>query len=227
MPSLPQPPRTSARRVLTTLITTAVVFSLVTGCGLRRPKVGDGPKGPVQRGKASWYGKPFHGRATASGEIYDMHGLSAAHRALPLGTLVRVTHLGNGRSVTVTINDRGPFVRGRIIDLSRGAAEAIGMVIEGIAEVEVRVVRDAPDPDHGKEYVVQIGAFRDRDNALDLKLRVQSSLPEAWIVTRGGLHRVYIGPYDRKRDAEAARRQARKHGHDAVLLTRPAGSSQR
>lgn len=223
MPTSLQRSPASLRRVLTA----AVALSLIVACGIRRPKVGDGPKGPVQRGKASWYGKPFHGRATASGEIYDMHGLSAAHRALPLGTLVRVTHLGNGRSVTVKVNDRGPFVRGRIIDLSRGAAEAIGMVIEGVAGVEVRVVRDAPDPDLGKQFIVQVGAFRDRDNALDLKLRLQPTFPDAEIVTRDGLHRVYLGPFDRKRDAQDVRRRARALGHDAVLLTRTAQSSRR
>jgi rare lipoprotein A len=149
-----------------------------------------------------------------------MHGLSAAHRALPLGTLVQVRHLGNGRTVTVKVNDRGPFVRGRIIDLSRGAAEALDMVIEGVAKVEIRVVRDAPDPDLGKRFMVQVGAFRDRDNALALKLRLAPTFPGAEIVSQGGLHRVYVGTFDRKRDAQAVRRKVRALGHDAVVLTR-------
>ncbi len=94
----------------------------------------------VLRGYASWYGEAFHGRRTASGEIYDMNGLSCAHRTLPFGTVLVVTNISNGRSVTVRVNDRGPFVSGRIADLSRGAASRLDMVESGIALVELKVV---------------------------------------------------------------------------------------
>ncbi len=93
-----------------------------------------------QEGLASWYGKKFHGRTTASGERYDMHALTAAHRTLPFGTRVRVTNLANGRRVVVRINDRGPFIRGRIIDLSYAAARQVGMVQAGVARVRVEVL---------------------------------------------------------------------------------------
>jgi rare lipoprotein A (RlpA)-like double-psi beta-barrel protein len=96
--------------------------------------------GPDVVGVASFYGGSFHGRRTASGVRYDMNGLTAAHRTLPFGTRVRVTHLGNGRSVEVRINDRGPFIGGRIIDLSRGAAGVIGMHQSGVARVKVTVL---------------------------------------------------------------------------------------
>ncbi len=92
-------------------------------------------------GIASWYGPGFHGNHTANGEIYDMHGISAAHKTLPFGTVVRVVEIETGRSVVVRINDRGPFVEGRIIDLSRGAAEAMGIVDKGITQVGLRIVR--------------------------------------------------------------------------------------
>ena len=92
-----------------------------------------------QTGIASWYGKKFHGRKTASGDRFNMYAMTAAHKRLPFGTLVRVTHLKNGRSVAVRINDRGPFVRGRIIDLSYGAAKKLGMVAQGVARVRIRV----------------------------------------------------------------------------------------
>lgn len=94
-------------------------------------------------GTASWYGVPdgFHGRRTASGEIFNAHGLSAAHRTLPFGTRVRVTNLNNGRSVNLTILDRGPFVPGRVIDLSQGAAARIGMISSGTAPVKLEVLR--------------------------------------------------------------------------------------
>lgn len=95
---------------------------------------------PDQVGYASWYGSRFHGRLTASGQVYNMDELTAAHRTLPFGTKVRVTDLGNGRSVVVTINDRGPFVAGRIIDLSRAAAEAIGLTGQGVAKVRLHVL---------------------------------------------------------------------------------------
>ncbi|RKZ02237.1 septal ring lytic transglycosylase RlpA family protein [Candidatus Fermentibacteria bacterium] len=92
------------------------------------------------RGTASWYGLPFHGRKTASGETYDMNGLTCAHRTLPFGTILLVTNLGNGRSVRVRVTDRGPFVSGRIVDLSRGAAVALGMLDTGTAQVSLKVV---------------------------------------------------------------------------------------
>ncbi|WP_169285723.1 septal ring lytic transglycosylase RlpA family protein [Chelativorans sp. ZYF759] len=92
-------------------------------------------------GQASWYGSKFHGRRTANGERYDMHQMTAAHRSLPFGTKVRVTNQRNGRAVVVRINDRGPFAGRRIIDLSRGAAGAIGMVNSGVAPVKLEVLR--------------------------------------------------------------------------------------
>jgi rare lipoprotein A len=98
--------------------------------------------GYVQRGKASWYGGKFHGRRTANGEIYDMHQPTAAHRTLPLPTLVQVTNLENGRTTRVRVNDRGPFVdtHERIIDLSFAAAQRLGMDKQGVAPVEVRAI---------------------------------------------------------------------------------------
>jgi len=95
----------------------------------------------VETGQASWYGKAHQGRLTASGERFDMHALTAAHRTLPFGTIVRVTHIKSGKSVTVRINDRGPFRSGRIIDLSYEAARRLGIVARGTARVELTVIR--------------------------------------------------------------------------------------
>ena len=99
-------------------------------------------EGAYQVGPASYYAHKFHGRQTANGEIFDMHGISAAHRELPLGTIIRVTHVGNGRSLELKVNDRGPFIPGRILDLSLGAAQRLDMVGEGVATVRIDIVKE-------------------------------------------------------------------------------------
>ena len=126
------------KRVIISFVSVSVLIALLAGCGC----LGSGmPKsGRPQIGMASWYGKKYHGRPTASGEIFDMYKLTAAHKKLPLGTRVRVTNLKNRKSVVVKVNDRGPFVRGRIIDLSYAAAKKIGMIGDGIAKVRVEIV---------------------------------------------------------------------------------------
>lgn len=130
----------SGTRSLTALL--AVLFSV--GCAstsaLQTPR-----RGTTQEGLASWYGAQFHGRATASGEIYDMNRISAAHKQLPFGTVVEVENQDNGRKLRVPINDRGPFVKGRIIDLSLGAARELDLFGAGLARVRIRVVRMAPE----------------------------------------------------------------------------------
>ena len=117
---------------------------VVLGCAeTRRPSsLAAGPPEPTKRivGLASWYGQRHQGRPTASGEAYDMNRLTAAHRTFPFGTRLRVTNVENGRSVVVRVNDRGPHVSGRVLDLSLGAAKALGMVGEGVARVEIVVL---------------------------------------------------------------------------------------
>ena len=121
-------------------VSALVLVAFFAGCG-----VSVGPGMPTRRtpqtGMASWYGEEYHGRRTASGDVFDMHKLTAAHKKLRLGTVVRVTNLKNGESVIVKVNDRGPFFRGRIIDLSYAAAKKIGMVEDGIAKVRIEIVR--------------------------------------------------------------------------------------
>ena len=152
-----------------------------------------GPSNPSgdQVGYASWYGSRFHGRLTANGEVYDMNKLTAANKTLPFGTIVKVTNLENGRTVDVTINDRGPFVAGRIIDLSRAAAEAIGLMSMGVAKVRLHILKmgdgarvkpqiagQAADGTGSASsasaasklpVIVQLGAFHDLGNAVRLK----------------------------------------------------------
>ena len=121
------------------ICTVSIFLSLLTITEVTKAKESTTGK-QVLSGSASWYGGQFHGRTTANGERYDMNGLTAAHRSLPFGTRVRVTNLRNGRSVTVRINDRGPYVGKRIIDLSRGAAQAVNMIRMGVALVRLEVL---------------------------------------------------------------------------------------
>jgi rare lipoprotein A len=121
--------------------------ALLAGCAMGAPPPSHGhgawrsPAGGYQSvGLASWYGKPFHGRQTASGQRYNMHAFTAAHRKLPFGTVVAVTNLANGRTIRLVINDRGPFIRGRIIDVSRRAAHELGFLRAGVTRVRVRAL---------------------------------------------------------------------------------------
>ncbi len=192
---------------------------LATGCATNRyqpPK----PRDAV-RGMASWYGKDFHGKPTANGEIYDMHGISAAHRELPLGTVVDVTHLGNGREVRVRINDRGPFIRGRILDLSYGAARKLDMVGEGVARVEIRIVSvgdGTSGPISTLRYTVQAGAFREKGNAVAVLRRIEGDHPQARLISAGGWHRVRIGSFRYRKDAEEVKRRLERAGVAARVV---------
>lgn len=120
--------------------------AIIIGCGsipkfgLGGPKKSSSDKDALS-GMASWYGGKFHGRRTANGEKYNMNGISAAHKTLPFGTVVRVTNLNNGRTIDVRINDRGPFIKGRIIDLSKGAAKKIDMINDGVIPVKLQVLK--------------------------------------------------------------------------------------
>lgn len=126
--------------------------------------------GHVEEGIASWYGEQFHGRPTANGERYNMHALTAAHPSLPIPSTVLVENLANGRQVTVRINDRGPFAKGRVIDLSYAAAQSLDMVREGTAPVRIRALEPCPQPSSSdrEHYLLQLGAFGERRNAEQL-----------------------------------------------------------
>jgi rare lipoprotein A len=121
-----------------------------------------------ETGIASWYGAPYHNRRASNGEVYDMHAMTAAHRTLPLGTLVRVTDLKTGSSALVRITDRGPFIPGRIIDLSQSAAQKIGIVQRGTAEVRIDILRTPSPMTSGGRWAVQIGAFEREKAAREL-----------------------------------------------------------
>ncbi len=190
-------------------------------------------------GVASWYGDQFNGRPTATGEIFDMHGLSAAHKTLPLPGLVEVTNLANGRSVVLRVNDRGPFVDDRIIDLSRGAAQELGLLSQGLGRVRVRYLglaprgggtgvgvqqAAAPQPQpvaQGGVFWVQAGAFSRRDAAERIADRLGDRARVQQVDGASGrLFRVIVGPWDDPNSAEEGRQAVIARGYpDALLIS--------
>ena len=189
-----------------------------------------------QSGLASWYGDPFHGRKTANGETYNMHGISAAHKTLPFNTVVNVRNLDNGRDIRVRINDRGPFVRNRVIDLSYGAARQIGLVGPGTARVELialGAVTDAnesvtanrtyaPVDYNSGKFTFQVGAFRDRGNAERLKLKLGSAYKNAHICTfdagDGLYYRVRVGDFASLEEARKGEEILLRNGYPAFVV---------
>lgn len=184
-----------------------------------RPQRVESFEGKSDVGYASWYGDQFHGKKTASGETYDMYSMTAAHRKAPFGTNVRVINLDNGRETIVKINDRGPFVRGRIIDLSKKAAEEIGMMGNGTAKVKLEFLDVKPITAQGDIYV-QTASFGSESNANDYVGSLKQALPtlSPRIYRENSLFRVRTGPYSNLADAESDVRQLKKAGFDGLIL---------
>jgi rare lipoprotein A len=173
------------------LLLSACASSKAPEAPAARPGPGGAPY--VEEGLASWYGEPYHGRPTASGERFDQDSLTAAHRTLPFGTVARVTNLDSDRSVEVVINDRGPFVDGRIVDLSRAAAAAIGALGPGVVPARLEVVRPGDGMPDAPCWEVQVGAFgepRNVDRARDRLTSMGFSVRLA--PASGGLTRVRV-----------------------------------
>jgi rare lipoprotein A len=180
---------------LVPVLSMIAIITLSAGCSHMKRIPGPGW---VETGTASWYGEDFHGKPTASGEIYNMYGYTAAHKTIPLGSRVRVLNLTNGKEIIVPVNDRGPFVGDRIIDMSYGAAQRLGMVEEGLAKVRIEVL-ELPRYYTGGKYTLQFGAFAERDNARKLATQIESkgyrpSIEEA-TVHGSILYRVRLGAF--------------------------------
>jgi rare lipoprotein A len=156
-----------------------------------------------ETGTASWYGKELHGRKTASGEIFDRNGISAAHRTLPLGSAIRVTNLDNYKSIRVRVNDRGPFARNRVLDLSYGAAKELGFVAQGTARVKIEALEPIQDPG---QYTVQAAVFAEMENARMLKDRLSKKFEVITIVpfesNVGKFYHVRVGAYASEEKAD-------------------------
>jgi rare lipoprotein A len=182
----------------------------------------------MQSGMASWYGPGFHGRRTASGERYNMYDLTAAHPTLPFGTRLMVRNARTGQTVVVRVNDRGPFKKSRILDLSYSAARTVGVFGPGTAYVELYpagrfeledppapVVVTASAPAH---YTVQVGAFSDTGRAVELHRQVSRVYPEVFVHSDGTWNRVQVGLFTDRDQAEALRRELAVMGLTSVVV---------
>jgi len=206
------------------IIVLFLTLALSSGCALFRREPAPPQIKGAEVGWASWYGKDFHGRRTASGAVYDMYQLTAAHKTLPLGTAVMVTHLDNGKAVKVTINDRGPFIRGRIIDLSYAAAQALGMVEEGVARVRVEIFDKRAIPTSSPEgpFTIQVGAFIDRSNAVRLMEELQRAYKEVSITElktpENTYYRVRLGSFRTREEAYQIASRLAQEGYTAFII---------
>jgi rare lipoprotein A len=202
---------------------------LISGCAKKKPKIAipapgrTSPsavtlpaEGTTERGLASWYGHPYHGRAAADGEIYDMETLVAAHRTLPFQTRVRVRNLNNDKTVDVRIIDRGPFVQGRVIDLSHAAAKEIDLIGPGVGQVEITIIGAPASPEPGL-FAVQIGAFREKANAERAEKNMIASYGAARTVLRAGdqpVWRILAGRETSPEAAEILAKRIRTEQHE-------------
>jgi rare lipoprotein A len=193
----------------------ATSASAKAGSQQQRPR-----KTKVEEGLASWYGREFHGKATASGEAYDMHALTAAHRTLPLGTLVEVKNLENGRSLVARINDRGPVSHRRIVDLSQAAAQELGIDRTGVARVRLTVVGAPGDP-APRRYWIEVGAFKHEAKARSVLADLEPRYPGTILREEDGRYQVRVPSTETKRAAEALRRDLERAGYDATILRQP------
>lgn len=206
---------------------------LLPSCTLKRAEIRYEERsgvGIVQYGIASWYGKKFHGNPTASGEIYDMYQLTAAHKTLPLGSYVMVTNLENNRSVEVKINDRGPFVKGRIIDLSYAAARSIDMVERGTTRVRVVGLKrktltvKGDDMAFGRGFTVQVGSFTDKDNAVKLTRALPGELENVHIsvfeTPETRYYRVRVGHFPTREMAYGMATKLAHMGYSVMIAPR-------
>lgn len=184
------------------------------------------PLGYMERGIASWYGPGFHGNRTANGERYDMYRLTAAHRTLPLGSVAEVRSLTNGQTVTVRINDRGPFAKGRIIDLSLAAAKELGMTGAGTDRVELRVIGYQGRPGAFGSLRVQVASFEELANAQALAGRLRGRYQAVRIVAvdlpSGKYYRVQVGQFASERQAEAVAQRLESELDVETLVMRDA-----
>jgi rare lipoprotein A len=223
------PARRSTRPALLLLLVASLALS--AACASRKPPPpvshpvapAELSKGWSEEGLASWYGgnDGFEGKPTASGETYDSSKLTAAHRDLPLGTVVDVTSLDSGRAVRVRINDRGPFVQGRILDLSRAAAQEIAMIGPGVARVRIVVVTPGVEVEPVSatgQWSVQVGSFAEKPRADRHADRVRAAGFAVYFEPYQGLTRVKVGPVESRAQAQATLTILEQSGFEGIVV---------
>ena len=180
-------------------------------------------------GLASWYGPDFHGRRTSSGEVYDMYQLTAAHRELPLGTWILITNLENGRSVEVRVNDRGPFVADRIVDVSYAAGRLLGVIGPGVVPVRLTVTQPAIAPGGiplgaVARFAVQVGSFNSLENARAVERSLAEGFPGVEVVRRAigaeTYFRVWVGNFTRRSEAQPVAERLAARGLAVLIVER-------
>jgi rare lipoprotein A len=205
-------------------------LALVSACSVPPGRVRV-PSAPItdarvsQTGIASWYGPGFHGKATASGDIYNQNDMTAAHQTLPLGSKVMVTNMENGRTAEVYVNDRGPFAKGRIVDLSFAAAQSIDMVGPGTALVRLDVL-DSPVPLRSirpaLDYTLQVGSFSQLENAQQLRDRIVKNFDNVVITPLQSkdttYYRVHLGNFSNRSAAEEMAKQVSQAGYLVIIM---------
>lgn len=215
----------SFSRILPVSVICLLVFFMSCGVVPRTEGFRAGARGSgnaIETGVASWYGPNFHGKLTANGEVYDMDGMTAAHRTLPFGTEVVVENLDNGKTIRVRINDRGPFAKNRIIDLSRAAATQLEMVGPGTARVRLYLVKGDLENSRVNDlkvanYTIQLGSFTDIALARQKSLEIDGSRVERLEINGSLVFRVYYGLYQDPVKAERDLEELKSDGHDGFV----------
>ena len=214
-------------RTYSVLLLLLAIQLLIASCGtsgrLGRSTAGTDRGKAIETGMASWYGPKFHGKLTANGEVYNMYSMTAAHRTLPFNTLVRVENLDNGESVVVRINDRGPFAKNRIIDLSKKAAEELEMTGPGTARVRLYLIRGDGAKISSTDlktatYTVQLGSYIEEDRALQVSRKIDGSrIEKVYLEGGSAVYRIYYGVYSDRESAETARRKLDRKGYEGYV----------
>lgn len=203
-----------------------ILMLIASSCGVVRrsaPPEASGEGAIIGSGIASWYGPNFHGKRTANGERYDMNDYTAAHKTLPFNTMVRVDNVENGKSVVVRINDRGPYIANRIIDLSRRAAQQIDMIGSGTASVRLMVVREGDRPidqqniSSSETFTIQLAAFESESEAIARSNQISGSRVEQVRVEDKTIFRVYFGSFSNPEEAKNDLDELNRKGIDGFV----------
>ncbi|HKK44465.1 MAG TPA: septal ring lytic transglycosylase RlpA family protein [Balneolaceae bacterium] len=206
-----------------------IITLFITSCGTtnriskEKSKVKSAAAGQkIEEGVASWYGPDFHGKLTADGERYNMNRFTAAHRTLPFNTIVEVKNLDNGKSVNVRINDRGPYAKNRIIDLSKAAAKKIDMLGPGTAHVALILLDGNLKNSNTKDlkvptYTIQLASFQDEAKAFELSRKLRGSRVERARLNNMTVYRVYFGTYVNKHEALKEQHELKRQGYTGYV----------